>query len=65
MQVKVSHCWGGGDRMYFRLEFMWHGRLCRESVGAFRWNRAVAGIALDILQNAYGCDRRSVRFTHR
>ena len=64
MRVNVSHCWAGGERFYFRLEFMWHGRLCRESVGGTTWNRKVASIALNILENAYGRERRSVRFIH-
>lgn len=64
MQVKVSHCWSGGERFYFRLEFEWHGRLCRESVGGETWSRKVASLALDILQNAYGRDRRKIRFVH-
>lgn len=62
MIVKVERCWGGGEKLYFRLTMPCGSR---ESVIGEVWDRKTASEALDIVEKLYGANRRSVRFKHK
>jgi hypothetical protein len=70
MKVYVDHCWSGGNNYKFRLTFA--DPMARngsvESIYCSpgdNWNRSYAKTALDLLQNVYGQNRKSIRFIHR
>jgi len=65
MKVFVEGCCGANSRLYHRLVFPWRGRMIRESVNGYHWNRSAAKQALDILDHVYDLPRRGVRFVHR
>jgi len=66
MKVTVERCWGSSrNPFWFRLTFPWRGRVIREGVSGEFWTRAMAGRALNLLEDAYHLPRRRVRFDHR
>ena len=58
MTIHVESCWGGVNRLYFRLS--WGGH--RATINGEVWSRSLASQALDLLEHCYGLTRRNVRF---
>ena len=64
MKIYIEHCYGGG--FYWRLNCPggMQERIADHD-GRGQWTRAMACAALDILENLYGLNRKSVRFEIR
>ncbi len=70
MTINVEACWGGKN-IYFRLNIpemiggRRHPRAHQEFIRRETWDRQAAAEALDLLENVYGFNRRSIRFKHK
>lgn len=62
MKVRIQHCWGGGEKYYFRA-LVCGGLLLRVSEGE-QWSRSIAKRMLDLIAIETGLSRASIRFIH-
>lgn len=60
MKITVEQCFA--HNLYFRINLPGGGR---ETVWGDKWGRKQARLALDMLENVYGYNRKSIRFIHR
>ena len=61
MKIRIEHCFGSG--FYWRMNCPNGMReIIADKDGRGKWTRAMASMALDILENLYGLKRKSVRF---
>lgn len=61
MKFKVSQCWGGHDKLYFRISPL--DGSYRVHVQGETWTRRTATAALNLLE-LNGVNRRNVQFIH-
>lgn len=66
MKVKVSSCWAGNSKYYFKLEFRTRRGHPMVEILSNRdgdnWDRKLASCALDLFEDVWGFNRRSIRF---